>query len=250
MYGWRAKLGVIIPSVDVVTEPEFSKMTPEGVTCHYQRFSFRGGRAGLAPGEVVEPSAVIEELKGVGELVPEAAEMISHIKPSSVAMCCTGGSFVHGCGHDKVLIQRMKDRNGGLPTTTASTAAVDALNKLGVRKVSLATPYPEELARIQEKFVEDSGIKVLHTTWISKRDTVASEISYETVYKLAEESNEPESEAIFISCVNLHTIELIDKIEADMKKPVITSNQATMWRLLRLANISDEVKGYGQLFLK
>lgn len=147
-----------------------------------------------------------------------------------------------------MLIQRMQASNGNIPTTTASTAALDALIALGVRRISLATPYPEGVAKLQEKFLEDNGVDVLHTTWMSERTTLASEISAEAVYNLAVESNEVGSEAVFISCVNLHTIELIEKLEEDLKKPVITSSQATMWRLLRLGNINDEIRGYGQLF--
>ncbi|MCK4784720.1 MAG: hypothetical protein KAV87_13290 [Desulfobacteraceae bacterium] len=86
MGGERARLGVIIPSVTVVIEPEFNKMAPEGVTCHFQRFPFLGGRSGLAPGEPVEPSCVIEELHGVGELAVEATEILTHVNPSAMAM--------------------------------------------------------------------------------------------------------------------------------------------------------------------
>ena len=147
-----------------------------------------------------------------------------------------------------MLIQRMQEKNANIPTTTASTAALDALKALGVRRISLATPYPKELANLQEQFLKDNGVEVLDTTWMSKKTTLASEISAEQVYNLAVESNDVESEAIFISCVTLHTIELIEKLEKDLKKPVITSSQVTMWRLLRLANVTVGIKGYGQLF--
>jgi len=235
MYGWRARLGVIIPSLNVVTEPEFSLMAPKGVTCHYQRFSFTGGG--------------IEVLKELGKLVPDAAEEISHVRPSAVAMCCTAGSFAGGRGYDEMLIQKMKERNGNLPTTTASTSVLDAFNKLGIKKISMAVPYLEEIAKTERKFCEDNGIEVLSLKWLNKDGFEMNEIPYEMVYNLAREANEPESEAIFISCVALHTIEIIDQIEQDMKKPVITSNQATMWNLLRLANIHEKIEGYGKLLL-
>jgi len=147
-----------------------------------------------------------------------------------------------------MLIQKMKERNGNIPTTTASTAALDALKALGAKRISLATPYPEELAKLQEEFLRGNGVEVLRTMWMSKRTMPASEVSAETAYSLAVESNEVESQAIFISCVALHTIELIEKLEEDLKKPVITSSQATMWRLLRLAKVNAKIKGYGQLF--
>ena len=75
-------------------------------------------------------------------------------------------------------------------------------------------------------------------------------VTKETVDSLASGVNEPESEAIFISCIALHTIEVIDKLEYDLKKPVISSNQATMWHLLRLANVNDNIERYGQLLSK
>jgi hypothetical protein len=86
MNGWRARLGVTLPSLTVVIEPEFAMMMPEGVTCHFQRFPFYGGRQGLAAGEPVDPLRVIEELKGAGDLSADAAELVSHVKPMAMAM--------------------------------------------------------------------------------------------------------------------------------------------------------------------
>jgi maleate cis-trans isomerase len=86
MYAWRARLGVTLPSLSVVIEPEFGMMMPKGVTCHFQRFPFYGGRRGLAEGEPVDPLMVIEELKGAGDLSAEAAEVLTHVKPLAMAM--------------------------------------------------------------------------------------------------------------------------------------------------------------------
>jgi len=237
MYGWRARLGIITPSSNVVTEPEFKLMTPEGVSCHYQKFAFTGGG--------------VEALKKLEQLVPDAAELISHARPSAVAMCCTGGSFAGGYGYDQMLIQKMKEKNGNVPTTTSSTSMIEAFNKLGIRKVSLAVPYLEEVAMAEKKFVEDHGIQVLNIKWLNLQDAIEiATVPKETVYSLASEVNEPESEAIFISCIALHTMEVIEKLEYDLKKPVISSNQATMWHLLRLAHVNDKIESYGQLLSK
>ena len=237
MYGWRARLGIITPSANIVTEPEFKLMTPEGVSCHYQKFAFTGGG--------------IEALKKLEKLVPDAAELIAHIRPSAVAMCCTGASFAGGYGYDKMLIQKMKEKNGNLPTTTTSTSMIDAFNKLGIRKVSMAVPNLEEVAMAEKKFVEDHGIQVLNIKWLDLQDVLEiAAVPRETVYSLASEADESGSEAIFISCVALHTIEVIEELERDLKKPVISSNQATMWNLLRLANVSEKIEGYGQLLSK
>lgn len=86
MDDWRARLGILLPSSIVPIEPEFYKMSPDGVTCHFHRFPFLGGRAGLAAGELVKPSSVIEELWGLGELAVDAVQMLTHLNPSAIAM--------------------------------------------------------------------------------------------------------------------------------------------------------------------
>lgn len=240
MYGWRARLGVLVPSGIIAVEPEFGLMTPEGVSCHYHRFAFRGGR---------ENEEVVTGLRRAEELISEAAEMITHVRPAAVVMAGTGVSFIGGYGYDQMLIGKMKERNGNLPTTTTSTAVIEAFKHLGIKKVSMAMPYVEPVAKAAISFVQGNGVGVLKAKWLGKGDMAIAEVSSETLYRLAREVDLPESDALFISCVNLHTIQIIERLETDLKKPVITSNQATLWHLLRLANINDKIRGYGQLFL-
>ena len=240
MYGWRARLGVLLPSGNLSLETEFNLMTPEGVSCHYHRFSFRGGNTN---------EEVVKGLRKAEEFIADASEIITHVRPTVVAMAGTGVSFIDGCGYDQMLIKKMMERNGNLPTTTTSTSIMEALRKLGVKKLSMAMPYIEEVSRAAIKFVEDSGVKVLNAKWLNKSGAAISEVSTETLYHLAREVDHSESEAVLISCVGLHTIEIIEKLENDLQKPVITSNQATLWNMLRLANINDRIQGFGQLLL-
>ena len=233
MYGWRARLGVLVPSFILATEPEFNEMTPEGVSCHYHRISFEGGGN--------------ENLKKVKEGLEDATKLIRHVRPAAIAMTGTGVSFAGGYGYDQQMIQQMKEINGNLPTTTTSSSVIDAFHKLGVMKVSMAMPYIEEVALAAVKFVEESGIEVLNKKWLAQPP---SAVPRETVYNLALEVDEPGSEAMFLPCTGWHTIEVIEKLEWALKKPVISSNQATLWNLLRLANINDKIEGYGQLLSK
>jgi len=234
MYGWRARLGIVTPSANVVTEPEFELMRPEGVPCHYQKFHFTGGG--------------VEDLKNLEKVVPDAAELISHARPAAMAMCCTGGSFAGGYGYDKMMIQKMQERNGNLPTTTTSTAMIDAFKELGIKRVSMAVPYLQEVAMVEKKFIEDHGIQVPNIKWLSVPDALEdAAISRETVYTLAKEVDNSKSDAILISCIALHTIGIIEALECDIKKPVITSNQVTMWKLLRLAHVNERIEGFGKL---
>ena len=111
-------------------------------------------------------------------------------------------------------------------------------------------PYLETVARAATRFVEDSGVEVVNAKWLHKAGFDIAQMTPETVYHLARDVDRPESEAIFISCVNLHTFEVIDRLERDLKKPVITSNQATIWNILRMAGVNDSIEGYGKLLAK
>ncbi len=111
MYGWRARLGILVPSGIIALEPEFRLMTPEGVSCHYHRFTFTGGK---------NNEEVVSGLRRAEELIAAASEIITHVRPAVVVMAGTGVSFIGGYGYDQMLIKKMKERNGDLPTTTTS----------------------------------------------------------------------------------------------------------------------------------
>jgi maleate cis-trans isomerase len=243
MYGWRARLGILVPSRIVSVEPEFRLMTPQGVSCHYHRFPFHGGKSN-------DEEEDLKQLKEASNFVGDAAEIITHVCPSVVVMTGTAVSFIGGYGYDQMLIKKMKERNGNLPTTTTSTSVIDALRKLRITKISMAMPYVEQVAMQVVKFVEDSGVKVLNAKWLDKTAADIPYVSKETLYHQAREADDSESEAVFISCVNLDTVDIIEILENDLHKPVITSNQATMWNILRMANINDKIHGYGQLLLE
>jgi maleate cis-trans isomerase len=72
-------------------------------------------------------------------------------------------------------------------------------------------------------------------------------LQLEAAYELALKVNSKENDAIFISCTNFRSIEIIDRLETETSKPVITSNQATLWHALRKLGLKDSVKGYGRL---
>jgi maleate isomerase len=237
MYGWRARLGILVPSHIIALEPAFALMTPEGVSCHYHRFSFPTGKSEDA----------VQRLEKAAEFIADASEMITHVHPAVVVMAGTSVSFIGGLGYDQMLIKRMQKRNGNLPTTTTTTSVMDAVKKMKIAKISIAMPYIEQVSRTEIKFLEDNGTKIVNAKWLNKTGMDIANVSKETLYHLAREVDAPESEAIFISCANLHVVELIETLENDLQKPVITSTQATMWNILRLANINDKVQGFGRL---
>ena len=84
MFGWRARIGLILPSANIVLEPDFYKMAPEGITIHTTR--------------VYLPAGTIAGLLEMERHTEEAAKLIANTKPDIVAYGCTSGSFVGGAG--------------------------------------------------------------------------------------------------------------------------------------------------------
>ena len=237
MYGWRARLGVLVPSGIIATEPEFNRVVPEGVCCHYTRFKFEGGG---------RTEDILKDLKAAGDDIVEVSKLLADARPAVIAMAGTAVSFIGGYQYDRQLIEKLQAAHD-VPATTTSTSVIDALRAMGIRKVSIAMPYIEEVAKAAVRFVADNGIEVVEAKWLNKAGFDIPRISEEAVYNLGREVDRPESEALFISCTSLHTLDVIEKLETDLGKPVITSNQATIWNLLRLAGIHDKITGYGRL---
>lgn len=236
--GWRAKLGFLVPSVNVVLEPEVYKMIPEGVSAHFARMRIT---------KVTE-----DQLKALADVyMPKAVEGLADAKVDVIAFGCTGGSLIKGIGHDQEIISAI-EKSTGIPATTTSTAVIKALNEMGIKKVSVATPYEEWLNLKEKKFLEGNGFKVMSIKGLGV--TVDPEkipkVHPEAVYELAREVNMPEADGIFISCTDFRTIEVLDALETDLDKPVISSNQSTVWMTLRMAGVNESIKGFGQLLTK
>ncbi|ALM83537.1 aspartate/glutamate racemase family protein [Bordetella sp. N] len=234
-YGWRAKIGLIVPSTNTINEPEFYRMAPEGVTVH----SGRAINAGPATQENYDRMA-----RGV----IEAAELIKTAEVDVVAYGCTSGSIV--CSLDE-LCDGMSERVGA-PAIATAGAVVAALRALGVKRVAVGTPYIEFVNTREREFLEQYGFEVvsidgldLGHTQEERRDI--GRVPPQVAYQLARDIDRPEADAIFLSCTNLATIDMIQRIEDELGKPVVTSNQATLWGCLRLLGLPDAIQGYGKL---
>lgn len=239
MIGWRAKFGVMVPCRNTTIEPEFYKLAPEGVTFHFDRL-------GLVPGGEGETLEAVEKrLRGDGEEAVICTRNFSKMMLDAIAFGCTTGSLIGGPGYDQQLISRLKEITP-IPITTTSTAVIEALKHLGMEKVVVVTPYIPELNEKEKIFFEAHDIEIIRIERIP-HTTLKPEIVPQKAYQLAREIDTPKANGIFISCTALRSIEIIDSLEQDAGKPVISSNQATFWKLMKMAGIHPSIKGYGRL---
>lgn len=231
MYGYKTRIGAIIPSINTVIEPEFNAMVPEGVSVHVTRLP-------------LHMDNVVESLKKMAEGVQVAAKLLADAGVNIIAYVCTTGSLIKGVGWDQELISQI-ERVTSIPATTTSTAVIRAFKKLGVGKVAIASPYIEELNQIERQFIESNGIRVIN---IKSLDENLRNATPEATYRLVHEVDTPEADAVFITCAGFKSITVIEKLEDELHKYVLSSNTATMWDILKRLGITDRIKGYGRLF--
>lgn len=234
MYGWKARIGLILPSLNAVMEPEFNTMAPDGISVHTTRL--------MHPGDIS-----MTELKKMAEGTEPAAELLATAGVNVIAYACTSGSLVGGMGWDQQLISRM-EKATAIPATTTATAVIRACRELGVSRVAVATPYGEDTNRVEEEFLKAHGIRVVNMKGLNISGEKLRNAPAETTYNLACDVNSPEAEAVFISCTGFKSITVIEELEEKLGKYVFSSNTATMWDVLKKLGISEPVTGYGRLF--
>ena len=236
-YGWRAKIGVIVPPTNTVNEAEWNGVVPGGVSVHAARMA-------LHTDTVSDP--------GKQALHDDLALAVASLSPAGVAAIaygCTAGSMItprHG------LAAYMSDVCA-LPCVTAAAAIVDALQALGAMRISIATPYDQRLNDHEVEFLESQGLHVCTIKGLGLGANGPSDYPLihrtapDQVRELVRSVNQNDAEAIVISCTDLPTFALIDEFERAFNKPVVTSNQATLWATLRAAGIDDPLDGLGKL---
>lgn len=232
---WRAGLGIVYPA-DGALDDEYWKLVPEGVTVHITRIEMPDEDLTV---QVLEDQADSPDLE-------VAARHLSIVDPDAIAYACTSGSFIYGVGSDLDIIERMEAASGASCTTT-STASVNALKAVEANKLAVVTPYAGEINERLRVFLEDSGFEVVSFKSLELvRDIFAQPPG--AAYQLAKEADTPEAQAVFISCTNFRTVEILDALEQDLEKPVVSANQATMWEMLRLAGVNPGCEGIGTLY--
>jgi maleate isomerase len=231
---WRAKLGVIYPA-DGALDHEYWQLVPSGVSVHFTRISVPQKEQTLALLEAQTETKDIEK----------AAADLNVIQLDAIAYACTSGSFVNGLGSDTKIIERMHNASG-VPCTTTTTAAVRALRALGSKKLSVVTPYPDEINARLLTFFADSGFEVLTLKSLGLYREIFNQPAG-AAYQLAREADSSAADAIFISCTNFRSVDVLHVLEQDLGKPVLSANQVTVWDLLRLSGVCPKQAENGTL---
>ena len=231
----RARIGVIVPSVNTVVEPWFSAVVPAGVTVHAARMFLDNN---LTPEALVRMDRD-EGLRGV--------KQIMSCKPASVAYCCTASSIVQGQEYDGRLNYEL-NHAAGVPAFTATSGIIEALHAVGAKRIAVCSPYTKAIDDAEHVFFSAAGFEILGSAHLGVADAFKlADPTPEEIMQLALKAWHQDADASLITCLNLNSHTVIDALEQRTGKPVITSTQATLWKGLRAAGVQDRIPGYGRL---
>lgn len=227
----RARIGLIIPSVNSLTEPQFNRYAPEGVTFHIHRTR-------------TDPD--LKLLDAMPEIV-EAAAMLKDAQCDLIVYHCTGKSMGSGTSAEQELVDTLEQETGR-PAATTATAIAAAMRAVRARKVVLVTPYPQRTNDREKIFLSQLGVEVVRDRALDLPvpDGMCGMTSDVWIDVTLEERH-PEADAYFLSCTNIQSLDAIEAIEKKLQRPVITSNQAGLWYYLRRCGLSDTVPSLGHL---
>lgn len=235
MYGWRSRLGLIIPSDNTVMESEFNKILShvEGISVHATR--------------VFLEEISVESLLEMKKELKRAARELKTAEMNVIVYGCTSGSLIKGLYFDKEIIGEIEEETQ-IKATTTTTAVLNALELLDVGKIAIGTPYPDEINVKVKEFFEGSGYEV--TTIIGLNITPDVDVGKQEPYvafNLGKKVDTDDADCVFLSCTDFRTIEILEPLEDCLEKPVISSNQASLWEALRLDEQGISIHGFGSL---
>lgn len=189
------------------------------------------------------------DLGGPGRLA-EGASQLDDV--DVVIWACTSGSFVFGVEGARAQVAPLADQFG-VPASSTSFAFVEAIRSVGAERVAVAATYPADVTDAFVSFLTDSGVAVVAS---GAQDIVtATEVGTlgpERVLDLVGSGDHPDAEAVLVPDTALHSVGVIEQLEAALDKPVLTANVVSMWEALRLAGALDRTSasGLGRLFAR
>jgi maleate cis-trans isomerase len=234
MHGWRARIGLLVPSINTIMEPEVYRTAPEGVTVHTAR---------IATPREGSPEA----LRNMEVTSLEACRLVAQAEPHVVAYGCTSGSFFEGPAFERRIRSQLAEI-ANCPVVATAGAMTAALKARGIATVSVVTPYVALTNERLKAFLAAEGIEVAALRTFDMLDMYDhAKIQPSEVYQTARQAARDDAEAVFISCTQVRALEVVNMLERDTGKPVISATQATIWEAYCRLGIDPGLREHGGL---
>lgn len=230
------RLGLIVLATDLTSERDYGRLMPRDVSGVYTtRVAF-------------ENPTTPDNLRLMAPRLTAAAELLLPGEPlDAICYSCTAASVVIG---DDAVREAIQLSCPGVPVVTPSAAALQAFRALKVNRIAILTPYLIETSEPIGAYFSHNGLEITACECFGlEDDRMMARVQRNDIVEAACRLDNTGNEAIFISCTALPAIAAIDEIESRTGKPVVTSNQASAWAMMRRAGLAYQPRGYGQLYV-
>ena len=229
------RVGLIVLATDVMIEKDFLKV-------------FSGVSADLFVNRITNYNPVTaENLKKMTNNITSVTEnILPGEKIDCVVYGCTSGTIVSGYDSIKKKINIAKPN---ALVTAPSTAALNALKKKNIKKISIVTPYIKSVNDDVVNFFKNNDFKISSNTYFNiESDVDIGKVDQDQLFEILSKIDHKDAEALFVSCTSLPVLNIIEKLEKKLSMTVLSSNQALIWETLENINKNNSIKGYGSLF--
>ena len=229
------KIGLIALSSDYMIEKDFISVIKD------KKIDFFVNRI-----ETFNPLTAENLIKMSEKITQVTKDILPDEKIDCVAYGCTSGTIA--AGYDSIE-EKIKKAKPDSSVTTPSTAAVNALKKLNVKKIYLFTPYLKKLNDEVIDFFKKEEFEITSNSYFDiASDIDIGKVDPEYLYEVLSNINLDDADALFISCTALPALSIIDRLEKKLGKIVLSSNQALIWETLEKIGMNKSVAGFGKLF--
>ncbi|MCH9674454.1 MAG: aspartate/glutamate racemase family protein, partial [Gammaproteobacteria bacterium] len=224
MHGWRARIGLLVPAINTIMEPEMWRTAPPHVTIHSARIA--GGREGTP-----------DELQSMEVESQHACARVAMTEPHAIVYACTSGSFFEGRQWNERIGAKLTEI-AGVPAITTAGAMAAALTARKVRRVAVVTPYVELTNARLTAFLAEHQIEVTRLGTFDMLDMFDhAKIQPHDVYEQVKKTITGDEDAVFIACTQVRALEVVELLERDLNIPVMSAVQATIWQTYRTLGI-------------
>ncbi len=236
----RARVGILVPFTNTNLEADMPLFRPDGVSFHFARLG------GYDLDEVPDS----KQMAGLGEApLDEPLRLLAGSRPDVIVYGCTSATLSHGISFDRDLAKQI-GKMSNAATVTAAGALVYALRSLGIHRIAFTSPYVSELNDRAISFLADADIETVsrYDIDVELGNHAQGGLTSDEVYELGLKADDAKAEAVVLSCTDMRSVEVIEKLESTLGKPVICSNQAMMFETLNILKINPCEIHCGRLF--
>jgi len=239
----RAIIGVIVPSTNTVVEDEYYSMRVPGVSFHTGRI--------LINNESLDSNDTFEDfLVDLRRELAAAVKSVMTAKPDFLVMGMSAETFWGGAAGNEQFEAWIHELSG-LRVTTGAAACGAALTALGANRIGVITPYQPVADEQVRGFFTEIGFDVHRVEGLKcPTATAIADVTPEELKAAFRAVDSPDVDVLVQAGTNLPVAHVAAELEAELGKPVIAINTATVWHAYRSNGITDQIPGYGTLLEK